>query len=100
VKIRDVEKGCNAGIASSVSKFTNLRAIGFGDVRMAVVMFAGDKQQVSPIRGPLGSEIERLTGRNLACVRPVRKSDVDLIALVVGDLAAVRRCAEAVGKLL
>ena len=100
VEVGDVEELDHAPVAAAIGQLPQARAVGPDDVRMAVVMFAGEEEHPLAVGRPRRGEVERLTGLDLHGVRAVGVGQEDLIALVVGDPPAVPRAAEAVGELL
>ena len=62
-------------VAAPVGELAEPGAVGPHDVRMAVVMLAGDEQEVPAVGRPLGHEVERQPGRDLArrSIRPRRQ---------------------------
>jgi len=92
VEVRVFQAFHDASISTSIRQLSQYAAIPVYDMRVTVVVFAGDKQQPLPIGSPGWHEVEGMACIHVLLLSTVDIGNVDLVVLVVADKCAVGGC--------
>ena len=98
MKIRVFQPFDHTAIAAAIGQFPQARSVLSDDVRMAVVVLAGDEHQPFAIGRPLWDEVEGFPSFDLPLLATIGVGDIDLIVLVIADPRPVGRGGITVGK--